>query len=160
MPPQLLEIASEPSGRPLLSLPEVGIIDDLYLSITHGGELAGAVLAEAPCGIDLQPIKDNLLKVREKYCRPEEEQLFENPLKDCGAKERLVLLWTAKEAMKKALSHRWMCGFLELRLTAVRPLPGCYLLRLSGPREVAASCQVITALLGEYGLAICLVEEH
>jgi len=62
--------------------------------------------------------------------------------------------------MKKALSHRRMCGFLELRLTAIHPLPGCYLLRLRGPREVATSCQVITAFLGEYGLAICLAEEH
>lgn len=160
IPPEHLEIDSAPDGRPLLSLPEVGVIDDLYLSITHGGELAGAVLAEAPCGIDLQPIKDNLLKVREKYCRPEEEQLLEIPLKDFGAKERLVLLWTAKEAVKKALSHRRMCGFLELRLTAIRPLPGCYVLRLAGPLEVAASCQVIAAIFGDYGLAICLAEEH
>ena len=160
IPPELLEIASDPSGRPLLSLPEIGGIDDLHLSITHGGELAGAVLAEAPCGIDLQPIKDNLLKVREKYCRPEEEQLLENILKNFGEKERLVLLWTAKEAMKKALSHRRMCGFLELRLENLRPLAGCFVLRLAGPREVAASCQVISAFLGEYGLAICLAEEN
>ncbi len=164
LPPQLIEIASAPGGRPLLSLPEVTIFDDLYLSISHGGHLVGAVVAEVPCGLDLQPIRSNLVKVREKYCLPEEERLLDSSLPGLDDESRLVLLWTAKEAAKKALSYRHMYGFLEFRLATLRPLTSsCFALGLHLVADNAtgapAELFVTAASINGYGVALCFVDK-
>lgn len=165
LPPQLIEIISAPGGRPLFSLPAVTILDDLHLSISHGGELVGAVVANSPCGLDLQPIKDNLVRVREKYCLPKEDRLLQSSLSALEEQWRLVLLWTAKEAVKKALSYRHMYGFLELELTALRPLASsCFglSLRLTADKRTGnfSDLLVAAAIIDGYGVALCFVDKE
>jgi 4'-phosphopantetheinyl transferase len=164
LPPQQIEIVSAPNGQPLLSLPPVAPPDHLHLSISHGGELVGAVVADNHCGLDLQPIRDNLVRVREKYCLPEEERLLQISLAALDEQRRLGLLWTAKEAAKKALSYRRMYGFLELELTALRPLAGnCFAVSL----DIAADKRggnlsdllVAAAIIDGYGVALCFVNK-
>jgi 4'-phosphopantetheinyl transferase EntD len=164
LPPQLIEIASAPGGRPLRSLPVVTIFGDLYLSISHGGELVGAVVAEVPCGLDLQPIRDNLVRVREKYCLPEEERLLQSSLAALDEQRRLGLLWTAKEAVKKALSYRRMYGFLEVELTALQPLTSNFFalsLRLIADKRAGnfSDLLVAAAIIDGYGVALCFVDK-
>jgi 4'-phosphopantetheinyl transferase len=165
LPPQLIEIASAPDGRPLFSLPAETILSDLHLSISHGGHLVGAAVAEVPCGLDLQPIRDNLVRVREKYCLPEEERLLQSSLSALDEQWRLALLWTAKEAVKKALSYRRMYGFLELMLTALRPLTStCFglSLRLTADKRAdnRSDLLVAAAIIDGYGVALCFVDKE
>ena len=163
--PRQLSIASDPSGRPLPPGEETGLPPGLHLSITHGGEFAGAIAANHPCGIDLQPLGDNLLRVRERYCLPQDDSLLAQTLSHLGERERLALLWTAKEAVKKALSHRRMYGFLELRLQTLRPLPdGCFLLGLavaaSGTPPEEAQTLAVATLVEDCALALSFATEE
>jgi 4'-phosphopantetheinyl transferase EntD len=165
LPPQQIEIVSAPSGQPLLNLPPVAIPDRLHLSISHGGELVGAVVANGHCGLDLQPIRDNLVRVREKYCLPEEERLLQSSLAALDEQRRLGLLWTAKEAVKKALSYHRMYGFLELELTALRPLAGnCLAVSLDITADKRAGnrsdLRVAAAISDGYGVALCFVDKE
>lgn len=164
LPPQQIEIVSAPSGQPLLSLPPAAIPDNLHLSISHGGELVGAVVANSHCGLDLQPIRDNLVRVREKYCLPEEERLLQSSLSALDEQYRLALLWTAKEAVKKALSYRRMYGFLEVQLTALRPLTSnCFglSLRLTAEKRAGNLSDLLVAatIIDGYGVALCFVDK-
>lgn len=164
LPPQQIEIVSAPSGQPLLSLPPAAIPDHLHLSISHGGELVGAVVANSRCGLDLQPIRNNLARVREKYCLPEEQRLLERSLPGLNDESQLVLLWTAKEAVKKALSYRRMYGFLELELTVLRPLTSnCFALGLDIAADKSAGNRsdllVAATIIDDYGVALCFADK-
>ena len=163
--PRQLFITSDPSGRPLPPGDEAGLPPGLHLSITHGGEFAGAIAANRPCGIDLQPLGDNLLRVRERYCLPADEVLLSQTLTHLGERERLALLWTAKEAAKKALSHRRMYGFLELSLVTLQPPPdSCFFLGLavaeSGAQPQGAEALAVATLVDDCALALSFATEE
>jgi len=164
-PLSMVEIGSDPTGRPIVSaegdrkplLPEI--------SITHGGEYAAAIAAELPCGIDLQQHKDNLWRVREKYCLPKELQLLEAFLPNMAPIPRLSLLWTAKEAAKKALSCRQMPGFLELELIQpLQILSGCFSLTLAVKvrknTKMPDTVTALAAIFEDYGLSLCLLAKE
>jgi 4'-phosphopantetheinyl transferase EntD len=157
-----VEIVNTGSGRPMLRdhglsgcrLPEI--------SITHGGQYAAALIAQFPCGIDLQPQKENLIRVREKYCIPQEEQLLDDFLPDMSALAKLSLLWAAKEAAKKALSTLRMPGFLELILAPpakvlAQGITFTLAVRTSNNSALPPTVTVLATLFGEYGLALCIL---
>ncbi len=160
-----IEIANDPSGRPIVS--PYGLEDRPRpeISITHGGEYAAALVADFPCGIDIQQQRDNLVRVREKYCSSDELQLLTELFPDAEPLHRLCLLWTAKEAAKKALSYRQMPGFLELEMMLpTKHLPHCHFLTLAvlvrdKPRIPDAVTVLVTTFLN-YGLAICILSKE
>ncbi|WP_167495644.1 4'-phosphopantetheinyl transferase family protein [Desulfosediminicola ganghwensis] len=115
--PREILIGNAASGRPLLQVQNAQTPLEVDLSISHGADFGVALVAETQCGIDIQRSQDTLLRVREKFCWPEEEEVLCKNFGDLSELMHLTLLWTAKEAAKKALSSERMPGFLELILT-------------------------------------------
>lgn len=115
--PTEVQVVNDSSGRPGLQLRNSNARLDVDLSISHGADFAMALVCESRCGIDIQRPEETLLRVREKFCWPEEEEVLCTNFADLPELMHLTLLWTAKEAAKKALSSQRMPGFLELILT-------------------------------------------
>lgn len=164
--PTEVEIVNDPSGRPAVSLespPRALAIPDI--SISHGGIYGAALAADAPCGIDLQEQRDSLLRVRDRYCLDEEDRILCAFLPAMAPTARLSLLWTAKEAAKKACSCRWMPGFLDLRLgPPVRRHDDWHVLHLAlarapGQSLLPARLDVLVTDFHSYGLALCILNE-
>jgi 4'-phosphopantetheinyl transferase EntD len=168
LPPlERVGVAGTANGRPMIQGDGLQGWPVPEISITHGGEYAAAIVAQRPCGIDLQEQKDNLLRVREKYCSPEELRVLTELFPETPPLSRLCLLWTAKEAAKKALSFVQMPGFLELELTSpATRLHRCHAVALAvqvkSNAKMPASVTVLTTAFGNYGLAICILnkEQH
>jgi 4'-phosphopantetheinyl transferase EntD len=168
LPPlERVEVTGAANGRPMIQGDGLQGWPAPEISITHGGEYAAAIVAQRPCGIDLQEQKDNLSRVREKYCSPAELRVLTELFPETPPLSRLCLLWTAKEAAKKALSSVQMPGFLELELTSpATRLHSCHALVLAvqvkGNAKMPDSVTVLVTALDNYGLAICILtkEQH
>jgi len=111
----------------------------------------------------LQQQKSALLRVQEKYCSEVEFKLLETFLADNNTATRLTLLWAAKEAAKKALSHWQMPGFLDLELWKTKRFTNCnaFYLRLTNTKSPKMPHEVIVmaGIFYDYALAICLIDE-
>ena len=161
--PAALEIASDENGRPFIdATPETGEVPQI--SITHGGAYAAALAAQGPCGIDLQPHKENLLRVREKYCSTAEERRLCRFFPEMAQVVRLALLWTAKEAAKKALACRHMPGFLQLELLSGKKIDGGNILTLGVAVKAEApwpaTVDIAATTFHDHGLAVCLLAKE
>jgi 4'-phosphopantetheinyl transferase EntD len=160
-----IAIVNDSTGRPVVSIDSSPDILIPEISITHGGLYAAALAAASPCGIDIQLQRDNLLRVREKYCIPDEEHLLKELLPDNAALARLSILWAAKEAAKKALSFQQMPGFLELALIPPATILPCCLsltlaVRVLDNLHMPKTVTVLASTFANYGLAICVVEKE
>ena len=159
-----IEIARTADGRPEVRLdnPETKA-PQMDISISHGGEYGAALAAHGKCGIDVQLRQAGLLRVRKKYCSEGDYNLLETSLPARDPLTRLAVLWAAKEAAKKALSHWHMPGFLDLVLCRLENLTNCMVLVFhitQKKRQVMpAKVTVATDMFGEYSLALCLVDE-
>lgn len=89
------------------------------ISISHSGDLALALAAQTCCGVDIQKTSRTLVRVKERFCTDQEEQLVSSTVRKNNPLMPLALLWAAKEAAKKALSVTVMPGFLDLVLASV-----------------------------------------
>jgi 4'-phosphopantetheinyl transferase EntD len=165
--PATVEIANAASGRPLVNcppLPEFANRPPPEISISHCGTYGAALATQTPGGIDLQEQKDTLFRVREKYCGVDENQVLQACLPEEAPLARLTLLWTAKEAAKKALSYWRMPGFLDLKLTLAAPrATGCFALVLSvrgfETHRLPEKITVLATTFDHYGLAVCILQE-
>lgn len=159
-----IEIAKADDGRPEICfhLHEENSLK-VAISISHSGEYGCALASGAKCGIDLQRQEASLLRVQERYCSTTEFQLLETFLKEFDAIARLALLWAAKEAAKKVLSHWRMPGFLDLQLRKLSRVADCFAfsLQVTSTKEKEVPDQVTVAAkpFKEYALAICLIDE-
>ena len=90
-------------GIPLekLSVNEIGApqLPLGYCSLSHTNAYAAAVYAQNSVGIDLEAYRPKILRIASKFVHPN-EQAFLSPLEEVKA---LTRLWTAKEAIYKAL---------------------------------------------------------
>ncbi|KAB2889796.1 MAG: 4'-phosphopantetheinyl transferase superfamily protein [Desulfobulbaceae bacterium] len=152
-------IGNLPSGRPYIETRLAGL-SGLDLSISHSGDLAAAIVSTAACGIDIQVDTPSLELVSERFCRESERQLLlELPGGDYAA--CLNMLWTAKEAAKKAARDGRMPGFLELVIS--RPSPageGCILWSARHDDDTLHRLPVtniLTTRFGQYAFSIALV---
>ena len=89
--------------NPIISRNEKGqpIIEntDIFISISHSGDLAVAAADRKPIGIDAEKIKPRNLKLAEKICLPEEkEYIFSS---EDNILNRFYEIWTGKEAYFK-----------------------------------------------------------
>ncbi|MDK9705938.1 MAG: 4'-phosphopantetheinyl transferase superfamily protein [Desulforhopalus sp.] len=160
-----IAIVNDNTGRPFVCIDSPVNIAPPEISITHGGEYAAALAAASPCGIDIQLQRDNLFRVREKYSLPDELRLLKELLPDTAALARLSMLWTAKEAAKKALSFWQMPGFLELALISPADiLPSGITLRFAvrivDNLRMPETVTVLATTFANYGLAICVIEKE
>ena len=160
-----IEITNAPNGRPLVRLDwQRRNTPRMDISISHSGDYGVAIAAGSRCGIDLQVQKTTLLRVQEKYCHETEYRLLETSLPNYGALTRQTILWAAKEAGKKALSHWQMPGFLDLQLRSLKYFPDYIALSLqinnTTNQQLPKEATVVAGLFGEYALAICLIPEE
>ena len=153
-----VEIANQESGRPYLKLTEEDTAQPLPdISISHSGEYAGALCASGYCGIDIQEPNKTLQRVLEKYCHNSESALLEN-LDSLETLQRLNVLWTAKEAIRKAMSHKSLPGFLEITLEDVVPISGPTTFSLQFTLGIE-TIEVVATIYQNYAISICLVEK-
>jgi phosphopantetheinyl transferase len=159
-----IEIARTENGRPdiFIHVSEANALK-LEISISHSGDYGVAIATESHCGVDLQLQQSNLLRVQEKFCSEGEYSLLEMFLTDSDKLTRLALLWAAKEAAKKALSHWQMPGFLDLEVQKLKSFTNCIglFLRISPTkcRPMPEEVTVVAGMFGEYALAICLIKK-
>ena len=165
--PNLL-ILNAASGRPFLdnqALPED--MSGPHLSISHSRKYAMAMAASACCGIDIQAASEALIRVKDRFCSREEEDILVPALKQQTDSTCLTLLWAAKEAVKKSASFEWMPGFLDLALIHIETQPpGCFLFTLAfqdhhqekrhRPFHPHHQFKVTVGLYQGYGIALCL----
>lgn len=160
-----IEIASAASGRPYVASDALQGLQTPEISITHSGEYAAALAASLPCGIDIQQPRENLLRVRDKYCSLAELQLLAELYPETAPLARLSFLWTAKEAAKKALSYWQMVGFLELELVPStmthRQCHSCTLaIKVHDDACLPKFVTVLVTTFAGYGLAICILKQE
>jgi 4'-phosphopantetheinyl transferase EntD len=161
--PQQIAIANTESGRPYLSGTLPSVLENVDISISHGAAHGLALAADCHCGVDIQQPQDTLIRVREKLCAHEEEELLQAILPELTELQHLTLLWSAKEAAKKTLSHLRMPGFLEVILTSVEPhahgwVIG-FLVSSRSFEKYPSTINVVAELYESYAIALCLNDE-
>lgn len=112
-----LEVAAGESGRPYIrdavSL-QAATVD---VSISHSHDWAAAMAtANGRCGVDIQKITPQVLKIKERFVDANEHGILTQACDRHQESSRLILLWAAKEALKKAIGARDLPGFLGLKL--------------------------------------------
>ena len=152
-------VENEESGRPHLIFTGKRSFEAVEISISHSKNHATALCACRPCGIDIQHPATNLYKVKERFADSKEEETLTASLKSHSPLEQLVMLWSAKEAVKKMLSKNTMPGFHELILHTISGIEkGGSIFHLTHPQS-GHSYPVVTGLLDNgYGLALCCLE--
>lgn len=89
------------------------IPDQGYLSISHGNQLVGIAINKVHrIGFDIEPIRQKILLLREKFMSSEECQLF-----DCSDVGVLTKLWSAKESLYKIAGRKKIHFKTELILS-------------------------------------------
>lgn len=91
-------IGYEPSGRPLLLSPS-GLSSDRHISISHTSGWAALMVADGPCGIDIEPAGRSAERVAGRIVSAGEIALA-TPL---FPQNPALLVWCAKEAAYKAI---------------------------------------------------------
>jgi len=103
-----LEIAYEKNGRPFLD-------NGVKISISHSYDKLALLFStnHKEVGVDIEKVRDKILKIREKFLSPSElEELEGAPL------EKITFYWAAKEAIYKAAGVE---GLLFASEIAVHP---------------------------------------
>jgi len=78
------------------------LIDNKYISITHSFDFSAIIISDNPVGIDIELCRDKIIKVANKFIN--KESSFLDP-ENTNYKEKLTIIWSAKEAMYKLLSQ-------------------------------------------------------
>lgn len=108
---EALEIMYAESGKPLL-------LNGVKISISHAYEKLAVLFSfnDREVGIDIEKVRDKILKIKEKFLSPHElQELKEAPL------EKYTLYWAAKEAIYKAHGKE---GLLFAEQIAIKPFSG------------------------------------
>ena len=114
---QDVQIFNDASGKPWVEMtgnPPPG----LQVSISHSHELAVAIAAFHPCGIDVQRIVSTVLKVQGHFADPTEVEVLqaEGGLEGISEAARLTLLWSVKEVVRKMVALEKLLWFTELKV--------------------------------------------
>ncbi len=116
-----LIIATKSTGRPFLTGEIPQRLHQSDVSLSHGAGYGLATVTEGRCGVDVEAITRDFHRIQEKFCSPQETQNMAQHATKLTTQQSLALLWTAKEASKKALSFTKTPGFLDLRLVKFAP---------------------------------------
>ncbi len=100
LPPTDVPILTGSQGKPLLAPPH----SDLHFNLSHCSDLGLVALChDGPVGIDLESLgrAEDLLECETMFCHPAEIEIL--PETSPARASRLLEIWTAKEAILKAL---------------------------------------------------------
>lgn len=96
-----------------------------YISISHSHGVALGLAANYKCGVDIQKITPSIEKVQDRFSTvPEQNLLYDLDASPESARLCLTMLWSAKEAIKKASHIQPLPGFLEITLLNVQKEDG------------------------------------
>ena len=148
-----LSILPKENGSPQLSS---SLFDEdklPALSISHSNRFAVAMATKATsCGIDIQKISEKTERVADRFSEPDELLLLQNHTPLLNTQERLTLLWSAKEALKKALLHDQPVIFQGVVLHSMN-VNQHYTLHLHFPNDLNRPAEVTAMLLEDCVLA-------
>ncbi|MCF8256460.1 MAG: 4'-phosphopantetheinyl transferase superfamily protein [Flavobacteriales bacterium] len=82
------ELEKDADGRPMLTN------SPLNVSVSHTDGFAAVMLGPGPVSVDVQAITPRILKLRERYLKPEEQRMAPDM-------DTATLLWAAKETVYK-----------------------------------------------------------
>ncbi len=157
---QQIEIDKQASGRPFIALSSAGSVPDI--SISHSGTQAAA-MAIRPflCGLDLQEIKDTS-RIKSRFVNPAEELIIlrQGARANQSPKATFTMLWSIKEAVRKAFPLHPLPGFLDLSLQSLTPIPGGFSGRIACRRsDMPAILSVFAFIENNYAAALTINRE-
>ncbi len=116
-----LRINTTRSGRPFCEINQLNKLIIPDISITHSGNRAMAMASlKRLCGIDIQKITTKITKLKDRFATPQEEEILSSAQVSATPEALLTMLWSAKEATRKAFPSHPLPGFMELRLCQFR----------------------------------------
>ncbi|MDH3329741.1 MAG: 4'-phosphopantetheinyl transferase superfamily protein [Desulfobulbaceae bacterium] len=123
------------------------------VSISHSGRFAAGMAANNKvCGVDIQKITDKTQKVVTRFAESDEIRLLAETMPDLNKTQHLSLLWSAKEAIKKALLKDQPVIFQGVLLKDLH-FKRFVTLCLQFPGKAPRLAEVNAAIIGEYILA-------
>lgn len=156
--PRSISILPNKHGRPIAEGVSHSSGKPLLLSLSHSDTYAVALVRSGTtCGVDLQEISTKLAGLTSHFAADVELQRLAEQV-DYDEDTRLTMLWTAKEALKKALLHDQSAIFSETELQeAARLSEGTwrFLCTVRGERQSA-----LVYPLPPYVLSITEEKEH
>ena len=151
-----LSILPAANGTPLLSCPSLPTWTLPAVSISHSDRYVVAMAARArACGIDLQNITPKIARVADRFTEPAEIVLLRETLPDLDETQRLTLLWTAKEALKKGRLHDQPVVFQGVTLQTLTSADN-FVLRLRYPGDGGRPAVITAVALDDSFLAYTL----
>jgi len=119
-------IMVDKNGRPFLSVNNWNPASSVDISISHSGSVAAALAVDnGYCGVDIQKVSEQAIKVSERFCTHKEKKILQAffPVGADNQAIPLTKLWAAKEALRKASLLDSLPGFLELELIEITEEP-------------------------------------
>lgn len=147
-------ICPDEYGRPAFKYPGN---NQPGLSISHSHGLALAMTVNGrQCGLDLQKISMATTRVKEKFCSGEEEQLIASlNLPGNSQANGLTMLWSAKEALRKARGGHPLTGLMNMQLTkTTTPHKNCWLFTMGVNSEQHL---IPVFFYRDYTIALCII---
>jgi 4'-phosphopantetheinyl transferase EntD len=155
-----LSILPAANGAPLLSCPSLPTWSLPAISISHSDRYAVAMAVwSRSCGIDLQKTTPQILRVADRFAEPAEMELLRKALPDLAETQRLTLLWSAKEALKKGVRRDQPALFQGVTLVSVTCGPDL-VLRLRYPGDGGLPTTVAAVALDDFFLAYITAPHH
>lgn len=130
----------------------------LYLNISHTRDVAVAVLAEFPVGIDIEACERDVSRVMQRVASPRERLLAEKYRGEDPKFPAHVALWSAKEAFSKALGLGMNFGLQQFEIPLAGEPPFSVFTEGTGPmalREPAVSFSI----QGNFLVSVCTEKE-
>lgn len=118
---QAWQIIPDTNGKPnVISTPNRES-NPPHVSISHSGDLAIALAAPLPCGIDIQKKTATVERVQNRFADPKELSIMNRNPNFAGMDEttKLTLLWAAKEAVRKTIDVSPLLGFKKMYLKKI-----------------------------------------
>lgn len=143
---EFIECPSDANGKPYL-------VDFPYsISLTHSYDYAAVMLSKtSSCGIDIEKIKDTVLRIKHKFLRPEELSFIES---DVFEKEKLYACWCAKEAVYKLQGKKGVSFYRDMTISPFTyTRQGTLALELNHPEKGKVVYTVYYEKFNEYMLA-------
>ncbi|MBI5557458.1 MAG: 4'-phosphopantetheinyl transferase superfamily protein [Deltaproteobacteria bacterium] len=127
-----VRITSDRLGKPYVSVIGHGqLAHSPQISISHSKELAIGLAALENCGVDIQKITPAIERVENRFVALEEHHILAEVIELYGRQTALTLLWSAKEAVKKAAAGPGIPGFMGIRLCSLQKQDGGFLFSVS-----------------------------
>jgi phosphopantetheinyl transferase len=160
---QRMQIAADDSGKPYL-LPRPDLAAPPAISISHSRGLAVAMAGPRLCGIDIQQITPAIARVAERFVAAGDEEILAPAVAAWGRPAALTLLWSAKEAVKKAAAGPLVPGFLHISLTALQRAAEGFVFAVTAAEQAAGGGSVRQQhvwlrLLDDFSLAMTMTEK-